>query len=252
VIAGEHHERRPRRVAGCREKRTERPIHGGHFAVVRLRRVLRVEGRRRAVRRMRLVDVHPGEPAALLPRDPGAGARDDDAGRPLRNHKLPAGRDRVEPAVVGIEAGRQTKARIERKCADERGCREAGRFQPRRDRFGALRQAIAAVIPDPVLERIRAREDAGVRGQRDDGVRVSKGEADTGSRQRIDVRRPRRAPVAAERVGAQRVDGDEQHVLLGVLRKRAGSLSAGAGARQRHRQETSPPHGRQVLHIPKC
>ena len=53
-------------------------------------------------------------------------------------------------------------------------------------------------------------------GQRHDGVRVREREPRAAGGQAIEVRRLRRAAVRRQRVGAQRVDRDEQDVLVGV------------------------------------
>jgi hypothetical protein len=103
-----------------------------------------------------------------------------------------------------------------------------------------------------VLERVHAGQDAGVRGQRDDRVRVGECEANALGREPIDVRRPRRSAVDAERVGSERVDGDEQDVLIRNLSKSQPTRASGAGTGgERRSNHKNPPHRRAVSHIPK-
>jgi len=78
-----------------------------------------------------------------------------------------------------------------------------------------------------MLKGILAGEDARVRRQREDGVRVREIEEDTVAREPIEGGCRDRAAVRAERVSAQRVDRDEQNVLI---RNRPEVGLGGAGA----------------------
>ena len=93
-----------------------------------------------------------------------------------------------------------------------------------------------------------------MRRQGDDGVRVREREAETRRRQRVDDRRCRGATVAAEGVGAQGVDRDEEDVLLSVLSqvrarrppsarepRRSGYYGSGK------RDENQTPHRRSII-----
>src|SRR5437660_7874746 len=62
VVARDDDERRLIRGANLVEERRERGIGRGHFTVVGPSRVLRIEWRRRAIRRMGIEDVQPEEP----------------------------------------------------------------------------------------------------------------------------------------------------------------------------------------------
>src|SRR5262245_44947881 len=66
-----------------------------------------------------------------------------------------------------------------------------------------------------MLKRVPPREDAGVRWERHDGMGVGEVEADAFTREPIERRRRCRTAVASQRVGAERVDRDEQDVLAG-------------------------------------
>jgi hypothetical protein len=90
VIAGHHDKRRSRRTARGGQQRSERLVHRRDLAVVRLRGVLAIEGRRRAVGCVRIVDVDPGKPASLALLDPLDGPFDDDRRRALGQQKLRA------------------------------------------------------------------------------------------------------------------------------------------------------------------
>ncbi len=139
--------------------------------------------------------------------------------RPFGQQEFGAASDIVEAAVVGVEARRQAEARVEREGADERAGAEAVVLQPGGERLDAWRQSIAAVLAVAMLKRVQTGKDAGVRGQRDDGLSVGERETDAAGGDGIDVRRARRAAVAAERVAAQRIDGDEEDVAVRCLNK---------------------------------
>jgi hypothetical protein len=109
-----------------------------------------------------------------------------------------------KPKAV-IERKPPTNAPVAKPCA----LRCVGRRRQRR------RDAITGVVAHAVLVRIAARENAGVRGERDHRVRVRELEARTAGGEAIEIRRRRPAAVAAEGIGTQRVDGDEQDVAVG-------------------------------------
>ena len=87
-----------------------------------------------------------------------------------------------------------------------------------------------------------------MRRQRHDGVRVREREARAVRRQAIEIRRPRRPAVRRQRVGAQRVDGDEQDVLIrgGLEGEPGGARSPDQPARdhdERQGGRGQPPRG---------
>src|SRR4051812_30609373 len=65
-----------------------------------------------------------------------------------------------------------------------------------------------------MLKRISTGEDAGVRTERGHRMRVRKPEPHALGRPPIERRRRRRPAVTTQRIGAQRVDGDEENVLM--------------------------------------
>jgi hypothetical protein len=78
VIAGNDHQRRPRAAAHGREQWTERGVDRRHFAEIRSIPILAIVRRGRPIRRVRLVDMDPGEPASGgLRVDPRRRQRDD-------------------------------------------------------------------------------------------------------------------------------------------------------------------------------
>jgi hypothetical protein len=120
--------------------------------------------------------------------------------------------DVQERVVVDVEAGVEAEARVERKGAHERARAIARLLEARGQRLRVARKAEAGVVAHAVLVRVQARQDVGVRGQRDDVVRVGALEAHALLRQPVQPRRlGLRLPVAAQRVEAQRVDRDQQH-----------------------------------------
>jgi hypothetical protein len=121
----------------------------------------------------------------------------------------------AEAVVVDIETPVEAKTRVQRETGDERRRSIARLFQHRRRGTGVRRQSVAAVVAQAMLKRVLAGENAGVRRQRDHRVRVGEVEPNALGRQAIERRRRGRAAVAAKRVGAKRIDGDEQDVLLG-------------------------------------
>ena len=84
---------------------------------------------------------------------------------------------------------------------------------------------VPAATRNPLLSRMPcsygrpSRENRRVRHERDDGVRVGEREARPVGRQRVERRRRDWSAVGRQHVGAQRVDRDEQDVLIGIGRR---------------------------------
>ncbi len=139
-----------------------------------------------------------------------------------RRRAAPASRSAIAPrapasVVVDVEARRQPEALRQRKPADERAGRKARRLQPRRQRRGAGLDAEAAVVAHAVLVRQQAAEDASCATG---SVTTACACANVNRappaarRSRFGVCAP--PAVRRQRVGPQRVDRDEQDVLVGV------------------------------------
>jgi hypothetical protein len=115
--------------------------------------------------------------------------------------------------VVHVEAQVEAKARVQRKRADERRRLKPRVLQQRRQRLRIGWQPVSTVVADAVLKRIPPREHAGVGAQRGDGVGVRELETHALRGEPVERRRRRRSAIAAQRVGAQRVDGDQENIL---------------------------------------
>ena len=242
VIGGHDDRGRTRGSPGGVEQRAERLVDVGDLAVVQASGVLGVERRRRRIRRVRIEHVHPGEPAPLAAGDPFQRGVDHFARRALREREIGIVAGAAEAVVVDVEPAVQPEAPFERHAADEGARLEPLVLQHRRDRRHAGLQPVAAVIADAVLVGVGAGEDARMRRPGQRGVRVREVEPRAARRERVEVRRPRRAAVAAHRIRPQRVDGDEEDVLIGpaierALRGAAGDRPHPDAQRQRRRGE---------------
>ena len=241
VIGGEHHERvaSSLRVQHRLQEGPERSVDRRHFAEiwrVAIPRRIRL-GRR--VREVRLVHVDPRQPRR--PRRAGGRGR----GRILAPDPLERGGDGVrtaalrdaerdvrlvlrKPIVVDVEAARQTEAGVERKSADEGAGPVVAPAHQRRERLDGGREPEAGVLAHAVAEGVQTGEDVRVRRQRDDTGGAGLGEADAGGGEPIDPRRRGRSvAVGANRVSAQRVDGDQLDVGRGA--PLGSSAAAGGG-----------------------
>ena len=196
------------------EERAERAIDGRDFTVVRLRRVLRGEIGWRLVRRVGIEYVHPREELRGLAADPIDRAPGDHVRGPLGHRERHITFEFGYLVVVDVEAGRQAEPLREGEAADEGAGRKPQGLESRRERPGPVLDAIAAVVAHAVLVRKLPGQDGGVGGQRHDRVRVRERKARAARGQPIEVRRGGTAAVRPKRVGAQRVDGDEEDVLV--------------------------------------
>jgi hypothetical protein len=219
-------------------------VRVGDLPEVGLSGVELVEGSRRLVGSVRVVEVDPGEETAglhgLQPREGEIhdlvallldGAEVDDL--VLRE---------VEAVGVVVEPLVEAPARVEHPRADERSRRPARLLQPLRERHRLCLEEEAAVVADAVMGRNEAGEDRGVRGQghRGGGGRLL--EDDALARDGVDVRRlDAREAVAAEAVGAQRVERDEDEVERSGRGVPAGETLPGVGGTARRAGSQSPP-----------
>ena len=230
------------------EEAAQSRVRERHFARVGVVCVLGRERRRRLRRGVGIVDVHPREPPAALCRQPLQRRADDLVGATLAERELGGARHLVQPVVVNTETGVQAELRVERERADERAGREPLGAQARGERLGAGGHPEAAVVANAMLKGIQAGQDADVRGQRDDGMRMREVVADAIGGQGVEVRRRGAPPVGAKRVGPQRVDRDEQHVLIGRLQHaeaRLAGTQAPARAGRQHDNAAQHPQGAQ-------
>ncbi len=121
-----------------------------------------------------------------------------------------AGLRRIE---VDVEALLEPEHRVEREGGDDGAGRPAGGPEALREREGVVAEPEGRVVAHARLERPASGEERGVRRQRHRRRRARLREADALGRQRVQARRgvvSRRA-VAMERVGARRVERDQEH-----------------------------------------
>jgi hypothetical protein len=167
--------------------------------------------------------------------DPLTSERHDSRSGPFGHHELGRRARLAEAIVVDVEPVGQPEARMQRKGADEGSSRVAGLLEQRRSGARLGRQTVAAVVAQAMLKRELAREDARVRRQGEDGVGMREIEADALGGEPIERRRCRGAAIRTERIGAERVDGDEQDVLL---RYRVEIRLSSAAAEVQHRADS--------------
>ena len=115
--------------------------------------------------------------------------------------------------VVDVEATCETKALVEWKGRDERGCRKPCLLQDGRQRRHR-RGHREAVVAGAVAGRITSREQAGVRRQGNRRGRKRLCKTNAFACHPVDGRRPRRhVSVGAHSIRAESVDGDEDEML---------------------------------------
>ena len=232
-MVGEEHEDRAVPGARALEPRDEPADHlvgVGHLAQVLLPRVAGRERLGRLVGRVRVVEVDPGEELLRL-----------HALEPLERevHHLVAllldGAEvhdlvlrQVEAVGVVVEALADPPLRVQHPGPDEGARRPATLPQALGERRQLLLDEEAAVVADTVPRRDEPGEDRRVRGQGERHRGRGLLEQDALGRQRVDVRRlDAPEPVAAQAVGAQRVERDDDDVQ--VRRGGAAGREARAG-----------------------
>jgi hypothetical protein len=169
--------------------------------------------------------VDPQEaPAPFVGAPPG-----DRAGHGLVSGSLGEGHERIaEPlvvVVVDLEAAVEPVAPVERQGRHERRGGEALGAQEIGQRIDALGEHEASVVVDAVLVGVAPREDARVRGQRDDRVRASGVECGPGCSETIEQRRFHTTCARESgRVVAQRIGGDQNDVRGTALPRRCSAI----------------------------
>ena len=247
VVGGEDHERPP--VAAALQERAEEGLESGvgrgHLSRVGVGGEAPRERLGRRVREVRLIEVDPEEgrgPFAAA--QPLEGQGDGAGARPLVLTEPQAVVAGQEAVVVHVEAGREPELRGQREGAHESPRAVAAGLEQGGQRVLALRKAEAAVVPHPVLQRVSAREDIGMRGKGDHVVGVGTLEAHSFAGEAVHPGRGRgRVAARPEGVGPQCVDGDEDHVQAGLaLHAPVGPGARGGQQGRRARQDRSPIH----------
>ena len=164
---------------------------------------------------MRIEHVHPGEPSALAAADPVQRRVDDLAGRALGQGEVGGVARPAEAVVVDVEPAVEPEPPLERHAADEGARREPCSFSIDRDRRQC--PASAGIRCDRGRRSRTGRCRSGCwRGTAASGPRARARSRNAvpraASASRLGVRA--RPAVAAERVGPERVDGDEEQVLI--------------------------------------
>jgi hypothetical protein len=175
---------------------------------------------RRRVRLVRIVEMHPqveGPVTAALPAEPVQGAVHDKSRRPLDlGETAPLDLGVVEGVVVGLVTLGQAPSRGEDVGADDRRGLVAVPAEPLGEGGDVLSQHEAGVVAHAVMGRVEAREDRGVGREGQGNVRdraleqnALPGEARGGGR-------VEGGAVGSHVVAPQRVDGDHDHVDVGI------------------------------------
>ncbi len=153
--------------------------------------------------------------------------------------------------VVEIEAAPQSETRVEHKCPHERAGPIPAIVQQLGERLRAAAETGRTVDVNAVMGRDQPGHDRGVRRQRHRRVRVREGKANAGRSQTVDRRRQ-----CADPIGAQCVDGHEEHIrsvqgtgfdrwkgwtAIGPARHRRGD---GDGSRRACGQRAKVPHAK--------
>ena len=218
------------------EQAAELGVGEGDLAAVAIAREVRGVGLGGPVAGVGIVEVDPEEEARRRIGEPGERGVHHPVCAPLGDARAAApAAPEAERVVVDVEAPRETEATVE----DERGDEGRGREALALERLGEGRDAggedVHGVVTDAVLRRVHARQQGRVGGQREGRRREGALEARALRGEGVEPgRRAGDAPVAAEGVGAQRVDRDEHHAL------RAFAARAARGAEQRE------PEGRRA------
>ncbi len=220
VIGGDHDESspgEPERV-DLVEQDAEPAVGRGDLGVVR-RGGAQAVGDRRFVGLVRVEEVDPEKepPRASLGRpvvQPGGGATGGLGGRPVADHeelRLVLG---VEVVVIAVEALVEPETAVEHDRGDESLGVEADGLQAFGEGHRSGAQGVGAVVANPVRGWKEPRQDRRVGGQSNRCGRHRVAAAHAGGCQAVEIGRARRSvAVAAQPVGSQGIDGDEQDVV---------------------------------------
>ncbi|MFO0980811.1 MAG: hypothetical protein U1E76_03515 [Planctomycetota bacterium] len=213
-------------------------VHRRDLPLVGAAREARPERLERLVREVRIEVVDPGEERRSRAREPLEEFCRGGAAAPLVQRASVVGGAVRRQAIVVIESLIEPELRLEHERRDERSGVVAGSLQRLGHGDVLGREPEQAVVAHAMLVRVEPGEDRGMRrrGQRTRGVRVL--EAHAARCQPIDHRRHfLRAAVAAELVGARRVERDQDEV--------PGRRARLAAAREHHaeREKKHAHHG---------
>ena len=246
VVGGDEHERAGEgaRLLEPPQQPRELLVDERDLAVVRRIGEARGEARGRLVRRVRVVVVDPQEERAAVrgrvhPPQDGVRRRVGEALDVQRAARVVALRQVV---VVHVEGAVEAEAAVQREARHERRRAVARLAEVLGGGPHVRRQRVTSVVPDAVGEGHRPGEDRRVRGSRERHVRDRGREAGAPCGEAVEGRRQcGRAPVAADVVGPQRVDRDQQHVRPAAGRRggRTGGRRPPAGGQRQHGESQS-------------
>jgi hypothetical protein len=228
VVRGGHDERPAAAGVPGLEERGEGGVGRRDLAPVG---IVAGKGGRRIVGRVRVEEVRPDEDRPGLARQPHARGLRDRRRAPLREIEVHA-RGLLHRIVVEVEAAMEAEAAGEGEAAHE----SRGRVAAGPQRLGQCRhgrpERVAAVAPHAVLGRQPSGQDRRVGREGDGSGAEGVLEAEPVASEGVEGRRAGPSvAVAAQAVGAQRVDRHEQH--RGRGRRRGGMPRARGGHQQR-------------------
>ena len=190
-------------------------IDEGDLSEVRIGGVLLVEGRRRFIGRVGVVEVDPGEELLVLViLEPGKGLIEDLVRRPLHRTEGDLFEfAQVEVVEIDVEALVKAPLGIKDVSGDERRGRVPLVLEERGHRLDLTGHDEAAVVPDPVEGGKGPRHDRGVGRERERRRCEALLEFDPERREPVDGRGfDVVEPVAAEPVGSHGVEGDQDDI----------------------------------------
>ena len=218
------------------EKASEDRVRGRDLSVVGAARVAALEGLGGIVRRVRLVEMEEREQRLVrrLRADPRLEDLRRDRSAPLDAAQGLCRGAHLDVVAVLVEALRDSGRVVEDEGGDGAPRRITALPEEARERVRAGREAVADVVPHPVLIRKQAREERRVRrqsqGNRRQGVLEDHGVLLQGvEARRLDVA----IPVCGQVVGAEGVDRHEDH---GSARVNGARPRATARAEERDEQ----------------
>jgi hypothetical protein len=227
VVAGRDHQQALRTpvLANPGEQPAELGVREGDLARVAVAREGAGKARGRIVRGVRIVEVDPEEETRGGRSSPGE-RRVHHAIRASLRVAHRAGDPILHPVVVGLEASGEAEAPVEHQRADDGRRGVSGVAHALRESRDPLVEAMDRVVAHAVGRRVEPRHQGGVSRKRQRRRGDGRGEANPRRGERVQVRgMGARRAVAADVVGPQGVDRDQEH----TIRRGAGRRGAASG-----------------------
>ena len=214
MVGRDDHERWTGQLRQPIKERTQSEVGPRDLGRIRIGRILRLPVRWGLVRGVRIEDVHPGEPLAVLAADPVECRRNRFIGATLGHDELRGLADFADAIVVCAESRVEPVPLVEGIGAHERAGREIECLQTGGKRGLTGTHPEPAVVTDAVFVRIAARENRRMRRQREHRVSMREPEPRAVRREAIEMGRRGAPTVRSERITPQRIDGDDEHVAV--------------------------------------